>query len=232
MRRTKMVVLVAMGVIAIGCDRYKRTQETNVDRAPSTANEQTAQAQETSEQALEQARKAQEEATKQQDQVAKAERVRAEKSEAMQKAEAELTRERQEAQQAQRQAQKRSQDATQAAQQAQARAIAAQQEASRTMATGTTESGGGSAVAGSTTAEGTVTQIDREHLVLDRANGPDLHVKITQQVAVSGNNETGQAQGSIEDVAVGTPVRVKYHLEANQPVADRIELASTGSTIR
>jgi hypothetical protein len=61
--------------------------------------------------------------------------------------------------------------------------------------------------------------------VLDRANGPDLHVKLAPSVPVTG----GSGATSIDDVSVGTNVRVKYHLEANQPVAERIEIAAAPS---
>jgi colicin import membrane protein len=226
MRRAKMMVLLGIvGIAALGCDRKK--ENVNVDRA-TAVDDRAARAQKASEEALEQARKAQEEATDQQKDVKKAEKARLEKTEEVQKAEAELSRERREAQLAQLEAQQKSRQATETAQSAQNRAVSAQAEASRASAERTTESAGTGAAAGSTSAEGTVTQIDREHLVLDRSDGPDLHVKITPDVAVSGADKAGKSRHSMEDVSVGSSVRVKYHLESNQPVAERIELASGG----
>jgi hypothetical protein len=73
------------------------------------------------------------------------------------------------------------------------------------------------------TATGTVDELRQDELVLDRAEGPDLRLRVDPDTPVM---RAGQP-ASLADLAVGAPVRVEYRLEANQPVVERIHEAQT-----
>jgi hypothetical protein len=75
------------------------------------------------------------------------------------------------------------------------------------------------------TATGTVEEVRADQVVVSRQGSPALRLKLTNDVPV----QSGDQAGSLDDLKVGAPVRVQYHLEANQPVVERIDITAPPS---
>jgi hypothetical protein len=71
-----------------------------------------------------------------------------------------------------------------------------------------------------------VQRIRPGELVLERAEGPALRLKVDSTTPVM---RAGQP-GALADLEPGARVRVRYHLEADQPIADRIDHAAGAAT--
>lgn len=68
-------------------------------------------------------------------------------------------------------------------------------------------------------ARGQIADVRTNEVVVERGDGPDLILRVERQTAVTVRGE----KAGIRSLAIGTPVRVEYHLMKDQPVADSIE---------